>query len=655
MPGLTDGSFEEINDLHNKNCFDYLKKLLGSNNNGQFEFAGTQYNFSQYDDNVSYANVYSSLLSAIENDLAGPNKHSLLDKLKNDHDFQNFIISIYENDNDVLKQTYNVIKKEITEHRVSDPELQRVLKDSVKPLDHSDKHTYTPKGAESKYSRFMSLVGSDFKPMLTTSIPTVVKFNYTEANQSPIKQLRFGTQAQRSNGTVRNAPLFEAYLTAKQYKNSSPDGVKEKTYDHVYFNLLGLDRHDFQGKKEKQLTEQLHLLENEHTNIAVITLPADEALMEKSAYLKTKITEDAQTTQQIFDEFRQICLGTSNLACKDFKMSDQVRKDANLDLSHINELLSNAFHEMGTHDPNAKLSGAEKQALWFHITKYTLPNHILTTLQPDSFNMSCKDAIDRGGVASAYYNLAKSFADKTPLTRSEFEQSLHAAAVMVKGRGLNHHNLRIWNAVNSYVNSNFANLEDDPNKLWLIHWRNDNIPQKRISKADILQTVVEQNISLLNKQIENAEPAKSQNLQTALSILTKISQMDLAKQIEVKDHTLLIEVASEVTKVAISPSELSNGKLEKISSDLGKRTFFQKLFDGLSDFITEIKQSLKSKNDHGHQSLPTSEAEQENLTKFKSYKSELQSKLAALTMHNPQQENTQAEEAEESCSINIKL
>src|SRR5690606_4438159 len=119
-------------------------------------------------------------------------------------------------------------------------------------------------------------------------------------------------------------------------------------------------------------------------------------------------------------------------------------------------------------DPDFQISPAQRQAVWFHFNKFELPNYIIQTLQPESINFSCKDAIDRGGVSSAYYNLVKSFETDHPLSREEFDQALHAAPAMVKGRGMNHHLKMIWNTVDAYVNANYQAIYEDPQKAWLI-------------------------------------------------------------------------------------------------------------------------------------------------------------------------------------------
>jgi hypothetical protein len=139
----------------------------------------------------------------------------------------------------------------------------------------------------------------------------------------------------------------------------------------------------------------------------------------------------------------------------------------------INNLLSISFEKLGF-DEREKMSPAEMQAVYFHFIKYELTNFIIEKLKPESFNMSCKDAIDRGGVSSAYYNLMKSLELGSPLSKDEFYRGLHAAPALVKGRGMNHHTRLIWNAVNSYLDSPQPKPVESPE--WLVEWRNKNAP-----------------------------------------------------------------------------------------------------------------------------------------------------------------------------------
>ncbi|OAJ33019.1 hypothetical protein [Piscirickettsia salmonis] len=90
--------------------------------------------------------------------------------------------------------------------------------------------------------------------------------------------------------------------------------------------------------------------------------------------------------------------------------------------------------------------------------------------------MTCKDGIDRAGIASAYYNLMQSMKGQMCLSQEEFERALHAAPALVKGRGMNHHIETLWNAVDCYLNSMKERGEGHQVPLWLTQWRDKNRP-----------------------------------------------------------------------------------------------------------------------------------------------------------------------------------
>lgn len=268
---------------------------------------------------------------------------------------------------------------------------------------------------------------------------------------------------------------------------------------HVYFNNLGQDHGglSYKGKLERgfeyNLTQALHTAELNNPNLAIITLPADKGFLDKKL-LTSKKTESCQDA---FSKFLAVANGTSKEPIQDFYISEKVQKllygtdergyvDERNRNQKLEALLRLSFKKvLGVDDPRqskSQFTAAELQAVYFHFIKFELTNFILETLQPDTFNTSCKDGIDRGGVSSAYYNLIKSIEKGTPLDKDEFYRALHAAPTLVKGRGMNHHTQLIWNAVDKYLAGNDKRPDSDPDKKqmpdWLIEWRNKNVPGK---------------------------------------------------------------------------------------------------------------------------------------------------------------------------------
>ncbi|RUR17013.1 hypothetical protein ELY10_01300 [Legionella septentrionalis] len=563
--------------LHNKNCHAYLLKIkeaipsqavqnLPENVTSLFaELAKIE---PAYHPETAYADLYSRFFRVVEDEFLPWIKDS--DNIEIEREWDNFFFAIYHNDNNILPNTYEAIREIPANHRPVANAIEHKVSQSL--LDSKsqriNKEAQTPAEAGSAYGRFTAMISANFKPQHTTSIATVRTYQYNDGainpeNKKGVTEYRFGTQAQRHHGEVRVSPLFEHWLQVQERQAS------EKSITHIYFNNLGKDRPkklDFEGHKEKALTTALHDLETDHENIAVITLPADKGLMGKSDFKKTN---DHHSYQKVREEFLHIALedGKAQEKIKDFHISPKVREilfcdsrgkySKELEEEKLNDLLNNSFIKMGI-DPtkNQDLSSAQRQAVWFHFTKYELPNFIIETINPVSINFSCKDAIDRGGVSSAYYNLMKSIESGQPLSRKEFECALHAAPAMVKARGMNHHSKLIWNTVDAYINQNYEQIRDDPKKAWLIEWRDLNCPHSRVEAllnlrtAQVLQELRQREASLQNS---NLIPAKENQLELksiaqGIKILENIEQQHIAG---VSGKRLLLEAVTRTAELLL--------------------------------------------------------------------------------------------------------
>ncbi|WED44491.1 hypothetical protein [Legionella cardiaca] len=589
--------------LHNKNCFSYLQQLKLSNivlSNLSPALANSlqtiQYQ-TTYNPDFAYADVYTNFFTEVETniekiydipkyELARKQAQieqfasldtqeiseserflqiyikSLGDPLPELKELNDFIFSIYDNDNDILSETFEVIKNIPLSHTPVNNAIEGSISNALKDRGTKiNKYAQSPAQAGSLFGRFTAMISDNFKPQHTTSLATLRKYRYTQDDSRP-REYRFGTQGQRDQGIERVSPLFERWLQVKAERAASDSKIT-----HIYFNNLGLDRTDAEGRKESALTRKLHQLEERHPNIAVITLPADKGLMSGGHYRKVRDSHDYAV---VYDEFLKIASQDSNSGqtIKDFYISDNVRQlafqNANgeytkeIEKDELKKLLDKSFKVMGI-TPGTPMSSAQKQAIWFHFIKFELTNHIIKALQPQSINFSCKDAIDRGGVSSAYYNLLKSFEEQTPpkinapMTREEFECALHAAPAMVKARGMNHHLKIIWNAVNNYVNANYDELKTNTNKAWLIEWRDVNCPHHRVK--DLLNLRVEQGIQELRKA--NADYPDEVHPSAVLinKSLHILEQIKSQKNIGVSGKRLLLEAAVRTPQITLNPNE----------------------------------------------------------------------------------------------------
>ncbi|MFC3909435.1 hypothetical protein ACFORL_10165 [Legionella dresdenensis] len=538
---------------------------------------------AEYHADHAYADLYKRINEYVEENITlfipgtakKPNeavyKETIISQLTNQNSressehsiLENFIASIYNNNNDILELAYDTLKEVIQEHRPVNQRLTNTISRAI--ADHGvriNKHSISPADAGSLSGRFRSLVSPNFKPQHTTSLPTIKNYRY-KTQQKPI-EYRIGTQGQRHNGEERVSPLFIAWLDI-QRKNAVPTKIS-----HIYFNNLGLDRehHDIEGSKEKKLSTVLHRLEEKFSNLVVITLPADKGIMSEEHCFSTKKEIPFQ------NEFNRIIniayqRNTSKFGANDFYISPRARKllfcDENddyspqVELEILQNLLNNSIARMGLSNQNL-LSRADCQAIWVDFTKFALPDYIIRTLNPDGFNFSCKDAIDRAASSSIYYNLMKSIEADEPLTREEFERGLHAAAIVVKGRGMNHHINLVWNAINSYVNTNYDSIEKNPQLKWLITWRDFNCPPERVE--ELLPLRIQQCSAQLQK-IKNSNNKKA--ISKGLEVQTNMAQMleygesiieDLNKQNKnkVSGKCLLLEIVSMTPEVVTNPT-----------------------------------------------------------------------------------------------------
>ena len=486
-------------ELHNRNCHAYLNHLAAIPHCLNIDptlRANLLKAKEYYNPAFAYADLYTQFFAVFEE------KSSLTDKEKVDiitaarkeltarcktettagdelTALDDFILSLYANDNGILERTHQNIQHITKAQNPSRPPLEhqvtQKLRSTIKPVNSGP----SPIEENSLWRAAISTFGPHFKPQHTTSLSTIRHYDYKKNLSTLPLEYRFGTQGQRHARQARISPLFEHWLSVHKERYSSA----EHPITHIYINNLSRDRTDIIGKKETELTAVLEQLETTHTNIAFITLPADRGLMSQKEHTKTvkKFNYD-----DVLEEFFAIATERcDNVRIKDFYISQKIRALLFTDgETTLRDLLKASFKRMGIQQTD-KISPAERQAVWFHFIKYELTTYILQKLKPMSMNFTCKDAIDRGGVSSAYYNLMTSIALGSPMTRDEFEQALHAAPALVKGRAMNHHLNLIWNAIDAYLRVN-----DNQKTDWLTEWRDLNCPHVRVD--DLLKRRVEE-------------------------------------------------------------------------------------------------------------------------------------------------------------------
>ncbi|TNF69925.1 MAG: hypothetical protein EP298_00975 [Gammaproteobacteria bacterium] len=480
-------SIENSDQLFNVCCFLYLREVyIGQKSSDQS--LEKKEELERYKENYPYGNRYALFLRGLDVDNKNVN-------------FSNKYHLIYLNNNKSLEYVEAVLKAKnwLTEGNID--RAEHIIQDKLsQSVFYSQLNDITPENAGSPLGRFVntvaSSIGGDFKPMLETSIPQIKTYAYKSNSDKELPtELRFGTQAQFHNGQARISPLFKHFIDEQKDK-SNPSKIT-----HVYFNLLKYAQGGYERDKEAALSEQLHQLEKNHSNIAVITLPADDEIL-KADYITY---EDAGKLQSLKDK---VINKVTNPGKKDdFCISEKVREvlfdnadDFEDQWKNKVELLWNKSLEHFQFQNRENLTKTEFQAVYFHFFKYELPNFILDKLQPHTFNMSCKDAIDRGGVASLYYNVNKAVSLGKKLTNSEFiNKGLHAAPIEVKGRGLNHHEKFLCNAIyqgSNIDNDRYSHLGDNSNTISIKTWCEKKRPVE-LKKEEIVYKI-KQNVQQNN-------------------------------------------------------------------------------------------------------------------------------------------------------------
>ncbi len=551
--------------------------------------------------NPGYGDLYTEYLLGIENNLS--NVKNYIDQLP-DNDDKKFLIAIhdagikaiYANPNLALERAGEMVKD------LNGPAIKGRMKFPLKDDEYASgtveiKNATSPTEAGSTMGLLRAMLAPDFKPQSTTSQASIRSYHYIEATKEKIKkrneeieqknliidaenkkpdvkkqkpllpepqlpqEIRFGTQGQRVNYKPRVSPMFEKFLEIQQTENPS------QIITHVYFNNLKRDQRinpakRFEAGLECDLTSQLEDLGKRHPNIAVITLPADGGLMSHHAFKKHQQDISTNTAYQRMLNIAKGVATPDTERYRDFYISDNVKRllygakrvDGKSVVDTANEekilkhLLDNSFAKLGI-DKNRKetLSTAEMQAVYFHFIKFELTNYILLKLNPVSFNMSCKDAIDRGGISSAYYNLMKSLESGMPLSEDEFHRALHAAPSAVKGRAMNDHINLIWNAVDAYLN-NPANKCPE----WMVIWRNENAPEgsKHTHLAEL-----DSYIATVQLEKEQGKDVELKAIKESAAIQLKALATYPNKSIPVDENQM---------------KALNNGRLKDIFSNLKK-------------------------------------------------------------------------------------
>ena len=227
-----------------------------------------------------------------------------------------------------------------------------------------------------------------------------------------------------------------------------------------------------------------------------MTLPADHHDFEQG-FNKKKPSFNGKTKQasKLKDEIWKSMRGnTSDFYFHDKEFTqlfdvDGKNRQAAKNNEIFNDLWMSAVEDMGFKE-GSNLLPYQRQALYLHFVKFTLTDHIKETLNPESLNISCKDAIDRGGVGALYLELVTRVKKEggAPFDIQVWDARLHGAALTVKGREMNDHRTFLWNALvqlrQGPLGAQLCNVCSSNKGSWIDDWLllNNPINVKRIQK-----------------------------------------------------------------------------------------------------------------------------------------------------------------------------
>lgn len=385
--------------------------------------------------------------------------------------------SVYDNDNKVMDNFSAFIEGALQDMPAgSDP--KEVLKAAyARETAEEGRGKFSDPSREER--TLAEYVGS-YHPQRLTSIPTLFSdLPYQEEKrkrgESLPTQYRLGMQAKHTGRKASVNPLFLLWLRVKRQENPH--------HRHLYINLMPrvtprYFQFDLIGTRQKEWADTMakEFLGGEHPNIIFVTLPTNEEWMKREysgpeGHKQSMKVSDAETElRRILDSFTDIAKYLTPPKLRDF-----------LKQSFLKVLGPEEYRD------HQVITYAKIQAVWMHFNNYALPKALITELKVDGFNMTCKSGINRGDRGAALYHLFSSFEEgNIPLTQAEFNEIIHAAALMVKGCGMKSDRfVGLWNLIDVYVNAHTDELKADPRKAWLIGWRNENCPPEHLSRLKL--------------------------------------------------------------------------------------------------------------------------------------------------------------------------
>lgn len=297
------------------------------------------------------------------------------------------------------------------------------------------------------------------------------------------------TEGKEKVATKRAAPV--SALPEKREGQAKAQAPEKKSLKiegeipYIYFNLLKRERaaqktsflgqvpflrglrdrivrlsEGARGRSLEALNEEKALTLNGHKVVTVVTLPADSALLWGHFDMHTDLAvlKGKYSTKTCFEEMYDSIENNLN----DFYISQDVKehvlgKKPEDRRAYLAQLFEEAVSDIlgeSKKDQAFKLeiSAEERAAVTFHFIKEKITSAFLKQCQPRAYNITCKDAIDRGAIHALWHQMQGQYqrflkGEGEPLSEATFLTQLDSAAMLVKLRSLNHNRNAIGNAL----------------------------------------------------------------------------------------------------------------------------------------------------------------------------------------------------------------
>lgn len=503
---------------------------------------------------------------------------------------EDLAIALYENPAEIEESIYNRIMSDYAEHTHGD---RHALRKAIKNLT-TNPSKMDINSPEHPVKTFSGMLGINYNPLKETSIPHVKKVKHLSRTC-----LYFGNQTY-GKGIV--TPTFIWFRAIKQKRSA-------KKYSHLYFNLM--KHHEDHERNSKQSLAQKgkakFVVHSEgarvkalHQMEGVISVPADnQFFLGELSMAHGQKSEMKEGLGSLMNSIRNAILNDT----EDFFIPEDMKKEMFGDLSssqgkeNFNRLFLNAVQEMFGLPLPISFTPEQRQAIFFHFVKYTLSDLAIETFDPDSYNMTCKDAIDRGAAQSLWYHLNLRHKQGKPFSQREFLMHLHGPALLVRNRLMNDNQNLLWLAFYTRLSNDPIFREAHPWALdWILTnkpsgWDIDVSPIIEPKKQEILK--FENSLRSIHELIKNnikkiklpkEPPNEDDDTKATRQYILKIDQML---------HDDIFSKSDSFHRIAIV-QKLSND-IAELRSILENHPSTSKLFDELT---TRLERHLKTLASH---------------------------------------------------------